>query len=112
MRTYARSLYTYIRIRENIANPKNRPIGPKMPKMAQKSQNFPMLIFRQLQRKCIFYVIFLQKYLVNSKICCTFALAFEKQVCFDFLPEARTLKFRFTYVDLIFLRQTERDEAN
>ena len=37
---------------------------------------------------------FLQKYLVISKKSCTFALAFEKQVCFDFLPEARTLKFR------------------
>ena len=52
-------------------------------------------------------VFFLQKYLVSSKKSSTFALAFEKQVCFDFLPEARTLKFRFTYVDLIFLRQTE-----
>ena len=73
----------------------------------------PLLIFNELQRKCIFYVIFLQKYLVNSKKSSTFALAFEKQVCFDFLPEARTLKFRFTYVDLIFLRQTERkDESN
>ena len=55
-----------------------------------------------------FYCIFLQKYLVNSKNCCTFALAFEKQVSFDFLPETRTLKFRFSIEDLIFLRQTER----
>ena len=67
----------------------------------------PLLIFNELQRKCIFYVIFLQKYLVNSKKSSTFALAFEKQVCFDFLPEARTLKFRFSFEDLIFLRQTE-----
>ena len=49
----------------------------------------------------------MQKDLVNSKKSCTFALAFEKQVCFDFLPEARTLKFRFSFEDLIFLRQTE-----
>ena len=56
---------------------------------------------------------FLQKYLVISKKSSTFALAFEKQVCFDFLPEARTLKFRFSNEDLIFLRQTERkDESN
>ena len=72
----------------------------------------PLLIFNELQRKCIFYVIFLQKYLVISKICIIFALAFEKQVCFDFLPEARTLKFRFTNVDLIFLRQTERKDGS
>ena len=65
------------------------------------------LKIKHLRKKVHFFAFFLQKYLVNSKICCTFALAFEKQVCFDFLPEARTLKFRFTYVDLIFLRQTE-----
>ncbi len=57
-----------------------------------------------------FLHFFLQKYLVNSKICCTFALAFEKQVSFDFLPEARTLKFRFSNEDLIFLRQTQRKQ--
>ena len=50
----------------------------------------------------------MQKYLVISKKCCTFAIAFEKQVSFYFLPEARTLKFRFSNEDLIFLRQTER----
>ena len=55
----------------------------------------------------------MQKYLVMSKICSTFALAFEKQVCFDFLPGFRTLKFRFSFEDLIFLRQSERkDESN
>jgi hypothetical protein len=53
--------------------------------------------------------IFLQKYLVILKKSCTFALAFEKQVSFDFLPQARTLKFRFSYEDLIFLRQTEEN---
>ena len=47
--------------------------------MAQKRQNLPILIFRQLQRKCIFYVIFLQKYLVNSKNCRTFASAFAQK---------------------------------
>ena len=49
----------------------------------------------------------MQKDLVISKKSYTFALAFEKQVCFDFLPEARTLKLRFSLEDLIFLRQTE-----
>jgi len=78
-----------------------------LPKNPQKSSKIRLLKINELQRKCIFYVIFLQKYLVNSKKSSTFAIAFEKQVCFDFLPEARTLKFRFTYVDLIFLRQTE-----
>ena len=68
-----------------------------------------MLDFQQVTKKVYFYCIFLQKYLVISKKSCTFALAFEKQVCFDFLPEARTLKFRFSYEDLIFLRQTERN---
>ena len=38
-----------------------------------------MLIIRQLQRKCIFDVIFLQKYLVSSKICSTFASAFAQK---------------------------------
>ena len=52
--------------------------------------------------------IFLQKYLVNSKICCTFALAFEKQVCFDFLPQGADIKIQILFEDLIFLRQTER----
>ena len=66
-----------------------------------------MLIISKLQRKCIFSCIFFAKYLVNSKKSSTFASAFEKQVCFDFLPEARTLKFRFSIEDLIFLRQTE-----
>ncbi len=69
-----------------------------------------MLIIKHLRKKCIFFVFFLQKYLVISKICCTFALAFEKQVSFDFLPEARTLKFRFSIEDLIFLRQTQRKQ--
>ncbi len=66
-----------------------------------------MLIFSKLQRKCIFSCIFFQKYLVISKKSSTFASAFEKQTCFYFLPEARTLKFRFSFEDLIFLRQTE-----
>ena len=66
-----------------------------------------MLIFSKLQRKCIFSCIFFQKYLVMSKKSSTFASAFEKQTCFYFLPEARTLKFRFSTEDLIFLRQTE-----
>ena len=78
-------------------------------KIYQKSYKITCLIFSKLQRKCIFIAFFLQKYLVISKKSCTFALAFEKQVCFDFLPEARTLKFRFSYEDLIFLRQTERN---
>ena len=47
-----------------------------------------VLIISKLQRKCIFFAFFLQKYLVNSKICCTFAVAFEKQVCFYFLPKS------------------------
>ena len=51
----------------------------------------------------------MKKYLVMSKKSCTFAIAFEKQVSFDFLPEARTLKFRFSLEDLIFLRQTEEN---
>ena len=68
-----------------------------------------MLKISKLQRKCIFMCIFLQKYLVISKKSCTFALAFEKQVCFDFLPQARTLKFRFSNEDLIFLRQTKEN---
>ena len=54
----------------------------------------------------------MQKYLVSSKKSCTFALAFEKQVCFDFLPESRTLKFRFSFEDLIFLRQTQAEQSN
>ena len=54
----------------------------------------------------------MQKYLVMSKICIIFATAFEKQVCFDFLPEARTLKFRFSFEDLIFLRQSERKDES
>ena len=51
---------------------------------------------------------FLQEYLLMSKKSSNFALAFEKQVSFDFLPETRTLKLRFSNEDLIFLRQTER----
>ena len=54
----------------------------------------------------------MQKYLVSSKKSSTFALAFEKQVCFDFLPGFRTLKLRFSFEDLIFLRQTEGDKSN
>ena len=53
----------------------------------------------------------MHKYLVSSKKSSTFALAFEKQVCFDFLPGFRTLKLRFSFEDLIFLRQTEVDKA-
>ena len=73
----------------------------------QKTLKLPILIFNELQRKCTFSAFFLQKYLVNSKKCITFALAFEKQVCFDFLPKLGYLKFRFSYEDLIFLRQSE-----
>ena len=78
-------------------------------KNPQKCPFFKCLIFSTLQRKCIFSCIFLQKYLVISKKSSTFALAFEKQVSFDFLPETRTLKFRFSNEDLIFLRQTEEN---
>ncbi len=39
----------------------------------------PLLIFNELQRKCIFYVIFLQKYLVISKKSSTFASAFAQK---------------------------------
>ena len=69
-----------------------------------------VLIFNQLQRKCIFYAIFFQKYLVNSKKSRTFASAFEKQMCFYFLPEFRTLKSESSMKVLIFLRQTERKQ--
>mgnify|MGYP003496544826 CR=1 FL=1 len=63
---------------------------------ALKSSKNIVLIFSKLQRKCIFSCIFFQKYLVMSKKSSTFASAFEKQTCFYFLPEARTLKFRFS----------------
>ena len=53
-----------------------------------------MLIISRLQRKCIFIAFFLQKYLVISKKSCTFALAFEKQVCFDFLPQGADIKIQ------------------
>ena len=50
----------------------------------------------------------MQKYLVMSKKSSTFALAFEKQVCFDFLPQGADIKIQILFEDLIFLRQTER----
>ena len=52
------------------------PLFPLFPQKIAKNQS---LIIRHLQRKCIFFEIFLQKYLVNSKICCTFASAFAQK---------------------------------
>ena len=49
------------------------------PLLSPKIAKIPLLIIRHLQRKCIFFEIFLQKYLVNSKICCTFASAFAQK---------------------------------
>ena len=43
-----------------------------------------------------------------SKKSSTFALAFEKHVCFDFLPQGADIKIQILFEDLIFLRQTER----
>jgi len=54
----------------------------------QNDRKTKQLKINELTRKVHFFAFFLQKYLVISKICCTFALAFEKQVCFDFLPES------------------------
>ena len=54
----------------------------------------------------------MQKYLVSSKKSCTFALAFEKQVSFDFLPQGAGIKIQILFEDLIFLRQTEVDGSN
>ena len=75
--------------------------------MPQNANFYKMRIFSALRKKCKKKSVFLIIYLVGSQKSSTFALAFEKQVCFDFLPEARTLKFRFSFEDLIFLRQTE-----
>ena len=38
-----------------------------------------MLKIKHLRKKCIFFDIFFQKYLVNSKNCCTFASAFAQK---------------------------------
>ena len=55
----------------------------------------------------------MQKYLVNSKKSCTFALAFEKQVCFDFLPEAPDIKIQIHQRGPNFFAPNRRiDEAN
>ena len=58
-----------------------------LPKMTENGQKMPLLIIRQLQRKCIFMCIFFQKYLVISKKSTNFAPAFEKQVSFNFQPK-------------------------
>ena len=55
----------------------------------------------------------MQKYLVISKKSSTFALAFEKQVSFDFLPEARTFKIQILFGGPNFFAPNRRkDEAN
>ena len=53
-----------------------------------------MLKISKLRRKCIFMCIFFAKYLVISKKSSNFASAFEKQVCFYFLPQ-KGIKIRF-----------------
>ena len=107
-RAHARSLYILIRVRKTPYFAQNTPKWPIWPKMSKNNQKFKVLIIKYLQRKCIFSCIFLQKYLVMSKICSTFALAFEKQVCFDFLPQGADIKIQILFENLIFLRQTER----
>ena len=57
--------------------------------------------------------IFFEKYLVSSKKSSTFALAFEKQVCFDFLPEAPDIKIQIHLRGPNFFAPNRRiDEAN
>ena len=107
MRIRARSLIYYIRVRIEAWTCPIFLFLPFLPKMAQKNAKLHLLKINKLQRKCIFLAFFLQKYLVNSKKSSTFALAFEKQVCFDFLPEPRTLKSESSMKVLIFLRQSE-----
>ena len=83
---------------------------PFYAKKSQKSVIFISLKINELQRKCKKSAFFLQKYLVNSKKSSTFALAFEKQVCFDFLPEARTLKIRIFHEGPNFFAPNRRQK--
>ena len=89
LRVRARSLYIYnTRVRKNTITKILDVLDRRMKRNGRYKPKNQMLIFNVLQRKCNFCAFFLQKYLVISKKSSTFALAFEKQVCFDFLPES------------------------
>ena len=75
--------------------------------MPENANFHKMRIFSTLRKKCKKKYVFLLYYLVSSQKSSTFALAFEKQMCFDFLPEVPDIKIKILFEDLIFLRQTE-----
>ena len=58
----------------------NHAFQPLYDKIPQNTLKKSLLIIRQLQRKCILCVIFLQKYLVSSKKSSTFASAFAQKM--------------------------------
>ena len=112
-RAHARSLYTFTHV--HIREPYLYIIAyfALLPPNTPKNSNFVTCLFSVLYKESVFFLAFFCKNIWSCQKFVVLLHSLLRNKCVSiFYRGFRTLKFRFSFEDLIFLRQTEVDGSN